>query len=339
MDKYIHRIIELMNQYHGYKIDELSSANQNISLWCLVKEKGECADLIVFSSKLIMNEEAQWIIQQFRHKENYEGIINISNIALLDESKIGNKEELTDALSNNSGNIHYVLLDYKENIILKYNNELSDLEKELSTCLLRIRETSNSNNMRNITSVTLTLIIINILMYLITVLISGPGYIIDSDINVLVFLGAKVNSLIKNGEYYRLITSMFLHGGIIHLALNMYALYVIGPLIEKLYGKIKFILIYFIGGITASLFSYLFSPSVSIGASGAIFALLGAALVFGIKMRRNIGKEFLRNIFSVIVINLIIGFSIPNVDNFGHLGGLIGGTIISLALSANHFSK
>lgn len=330
MDKYIHRIIELMNQYHGYKIDELSSGNKNISSWCLVKEKGEYADLIVFSSKLIMNEEAQWIIQQFRSKENYEGIINISNIALLDESKIRNKEELTDALSNNLSNIHYVLLDYKENVILKYNNELSDLEKELSTCLLRLREISNSKNMRNITSVTLTLIIINILMYLITVLISGPGYIIDSDINVLVFLGAKVNSLIKNGEYYRLITSMFLHGGIIHLALNMYALYVIGPLIEKLYGKIKFILIYFIGGITASLFSYLFSPSVSIGASGAIFALLGAALVFGIKMRKNIGKEFLRNIFSVIVINLIIGFSIPNVDNFGHLGGLIGGTIISL---------
>ena len=318
-----------MSQYHGYKIDELSSSNKNISSWCLVKEKGKCADLIVFSSKLIINEAAQWAIQQFRHKENYEGNINLSNIALLDQSKIKNKEELTDILSNNLGSINYVLLDYKQNVILKYNNELSDLEKELSTCILKIRENSNSKKI-NVTPVTLTLIIINVIMYLITVIISGPGHIINSDINVLIFLGAKVNSLIKDGEYYRLITSMFLHGGIIHLALNMYSLYIIGPLIEKLYGKIKFTLIYFIGGITASLFSYLFSPSVSIGASGAIFALLGAALVFGIKMRKNIGKEFLRSIFSVIVINLIIGFSIPNVDNFGHLGGLIGGTITSL---------
>jgi rhomboid protease GluP len=326
-----------MNQYFGYKIAELGSVKQNISSWCLVKENSESADFIVFSSKLIMDEEAQWLVQQLRFKEKYEVNINIFNIALIDENKIMNPEEITDTLSNNLSNIHYVLLDYNKNVILKYNNELSDLEKELSSCLLRIRETSNSKNMRNVTPITLTLIILNILMYLITALLSGG--IIDSDINVLVFLGAKVNSLIKSGEYYRLITSMFLHGGIIHLALNMYALYVIGPIIEKLFGKIKFILIYFIGGITASLFSYLFSTSVSIGASGAIFALLGAALVFGIKMRKNIGRDFLRNIFSVIVVNLIIGFSIPNVDNFGHLGGLIGGTLISFVLSTQPFSK
>lgn len=326
-----------MNQYYGYKIIELSSVKQHISSWCLMKKRNECVSFIVFSSKLILGEETQSLIQQLKLTTGYESDIEIANILLTNENELMNSSEIAYALSKNSMNFQYVLLDYSKNVILKYNNELSDLEKELSTCLIKIKETSNSKDTKRITPVTLILIIINIFMFVITALLSRN--IIDSDINVLVFLGAKVNSLIKSGEYYRLITSMFLHGGIIHLALNMYALYAIGPLIEKLFGKIKFISIYFIGGVTASLFSYLFSASVSIGASGAIFALLGAALVFGLKMRKNIGRDFLTNVFSVIVVNLIIGFSIPNVDNFGHLGGLIGGTIISFVLSTQSFSK
>lgn len=326
-----------MNQYYGYKIIELSSVKQHISSWCLMKKRNECVSFIVFSSKLILGEETQSLIQQLKLTTGYESDIEIANILLTNENELMNSSEIAYALSKNSMNFQYVLLDYSKNVILKYNNELSDLEKELSTCLIKIKETSSSKDTKRITPVTLILIIINIFMFVITALLSRN--IIDSDINVLVFLGAKVNSLIKSGEYYRLITSMFLHGGIIHLALNMYALYAIGPLIEKLFGKIKFISIYFIGGVTASLFSYLFSASVSIGASGAIFALLGAALVFGLKMRKNIGRDFLTNVFSVIVVNLIIGFSIPNVDNFGHLGGLIGGTIISFVLSTQSFSK
>ncbi len=167
-------------------------------------------------------------------------------------------------------------------------------------------------------------------MYLITAFLSGS--IFTSDIRVLIFLGAKVNSFINNGEYYRLITAMFLHGGLIHLALNMYALNSIGPLVEIYFGKVKYLIIYFISGILSSYFSYLFSSSVSIGASGAIFGTLGATLIIAYKNRKKGGKEFLNNIISVIVINLILGFSIPNVDNFGHIGGLIGGVIVTLLL-------
>ncbi|MCS4483449.1 rhomboid family intramembrane serine protease [Clostridium botulinum] len=125
---------------------------------------------------------------------------------------------------------------------------------------------------------------------------------------------------------------MFLHGGLIHLALNMYALNAIGPLVEIYFGKAKYLIIYFISGILSSYFSYLFSSSVSIGASGAIFGILGATLIIAYTNRKKGGKEFLNNIISVIVVNLILGFSIPNVDNFGHIGGLIGGVIITFVL-------
>jgi rhomboid protease GluP len=113
----------------------------------------------------------------------------------------------------------------------------------------------------------------------------------------------------------------------------MYALYSIGPLVERVYGKAKYLVIYFISGIISSVFSFIFSNGVSIGASGAIFGLLGTTLVFAVTMRKNIGKGFLRNITSVIIINLFIGFTMSNIDNFGHLGGLLGGSISALVFN------
>jgi rhomboid protease GluP len=114
----------------------------------------------------------------------------------------------------------------------------------------------------------------------------------------------------------------------------MYALRTLGVFIERLYGKVKLLIIYFFGGILGSYFSYLFSPGVSIGASGAIFGLLGAALIYGIKMRKSVGKEFLSNIVQVIAINLFLGVSISNIDNFGHIGGLLGGIIATLIINS-----
>jgi rhomboid protease GluP len=156
--------------------------------------------------------------------------------------------------------------------------------------------------------------------------------LLSTDQSVLILLGANYNKFVLQGEYYRLLTNMFLHGGLLHIALNMYALYSIGPLVERIYGRIRYAVIYFISGIIASVFSCIFSQGVSVGASGAIFGLLGTTLVFAIKMRENIGRGFLRNIASVIIINLFIGFSLPNIDNYAHLGGLIGGTIAAILL-------
>lgn len=183
--------------------------------------------------------------------------------------------------------------------------------------------------------ITYGLIGLNIIFYLISAYFSGN--LLEIDIRVLVFLGAKVNALIDMGEYYRLITCMFLHGNVVHLILNMYALYCIGPITEEIYGKRKYIIIYFVSGIISSLFSYSFSEGISIGASGAIFGVLGAAFYFALKMRRTIGRDFLRSIGSALLINIVIGLSVSNVDNFGHFGGVVGGIIISVVLGFRKF--
>ena len=148
-------------------------------------------------------------------------------------------------------------------------------------------------------------------------------------------MGAKVNDLISAGQYYRFVSCMFLHGGILHLAVNMYSLYAIGPMVEKVYGKVKYIAIYFVAGVCSSIFSYIFSTGVSVGASGAIFGLLGAVLVFAIKSKGKTGNVFIKNILSVIFVNILIGITLPNIDNFAHVGGLLGGIVISFLLAFN----
>lgn len=193
----------------------------------------------------------------------------------------------------------------------------------------------NENNKKKINfkkyKVTYTIINLNILVYLIEIIKSRN--LIDINIYTLIQMGAKVNILINRGEIYRLITSTFLHGGIMHILFNMSALNIIGKEVEYIYGSKKYILIYILSALSGSLFSYLFNPnSVSVGASGAIFGLLGAMLVFGLKEKNKIGKQYVKNILETLAINVIIGITISNIDNYAHLGGLIMGVISALIL-------
>lgn len=166
-------------------------------------------------------------------------------------------------------------------------------------------------------------IVLFLMMY-----IFGNG---SEDIATLLTFGAGYDVLIKSGEYYRLFTSMFLHIGIIHLLCNMYSLYVIGKEVENLFGKIKFLIIYIISGICGSILSLAFSSNtVSAGASGAIFGLLGALLYFGYYYRTYLGATIRTSILPVIIINLIIGFISPGIDNSAHIGGLIGGILTTM---------
>lgn len=141
---------------------------------------------------------------------------------------------------------------------------------------------------------------------------------------------------VKDKEYYRLLTTVFLHGNLIHLICNMYSLKIIGTQVESFFGKIKFTIIYLLSGITGSLLSMLLNfESVSVGASGAIFGLLGALLFFGYNYRAYLGNYMVNNILPVVVLNLGIGFILPGIDNFAHIGGLVGGLITSVALGLN----
>lgn len=139
--------------------------------------------------------------------------------------------------------------------------------------------------------------------------------------------------IIQQGQYYRLLTAMFLHGSLMHLFFNGYALYVIGRGIERLYGHGRFLLVYFLGGLTGSVASLLLSPNPSLGASGAIFAIFGAEAVFFFQHRDLFGqmaRSRLQNMAFLIVINLAIGLAPgSNIDNWGHIGGFIGGVALA----------
>lgn len=168
-------------------------------------------------------------------------------------------------------------------------------------------------------------IILFIMMY-----IFGNG---SESTNTLINFGANYDVLTKSGEYYRLFTCMFLHIGIMHLICNMYSLHVIGKEVEGLFGKWKYLLIYLLSGICGSMLSLAFSyNTVSAGASGAIFGLLGALLYFGYYYRTYLGAVMRSSIIPVILFNLVIGFLSSGIDNAAHIGGLVGGILIAMAV-------
>ena len=181
--------------------------------------------------------------------------------------------------------------------------------------------------------------LICILMYVI-VGVYGNNFF-NFDANVLAKFGANNILLVKNGEIYRLLTCAFLHVGLIHLVVNMYSLRVIGPSVEGLIGKGKFVFIYLISAISASLMSLVFVDSniVSVGASGAIFGLMGALLYFGYHYRLYLNDAIKTQIIPVILFNLIIGFMMPGIDNGAHIGGLIGGYLATMAICIKNKSE
>lgn len=181
-------------------------------------------------------------------------------------------------------------------------------------------------------SVTNILIAINILIFIL-MYVFGNG---SEDNLTLVAFGANYAPLVKQGEVYRLITSTFIHIGILHLFFNMYALSIIGLEIEKFYGKSKFLIVYLLSGIMGSLASCIFSADyISAGASGAIFGLFGSLLYFGLQYRATLDGFLRSSIMPVIVLNLVIGFVIPGIDVSAHIGGLIAGFMISKILGVD----
>lgn len=152
--------------------------------------------------------------------------------------------------------------------------------------------------------------------------------------------GANLDVLVKNGEYYRLFTCIFLHIGTMHLLCNMYSLYIIGREVENLFGKIKYIIIFILSGIFGSIMSLAFTHNtISAGASGAIFGLLGALLYFGMHYRTYLGETIKRSIIPIIVINLIIGFFAEGIDLAAHIGGLVGGVLVAMMVGVPDKSK
>ena len=171
------------------------------------------------------------------------------------------------------------------------------------------------------------LMVINIVIFLITLI-----YDFSLSVDTLVLFGAKVNYKIVDGQFYRLFSAMFLHWDFYHLLANMFALYIFGRDIETIFGKGKFLTIYFFSGLTGSLFSFIFNNSISAGASGAIFGLLGAHLYLFMRNKNAYKRIFGMDFLVLIAINVGYGFMDPRIDFSGHMGGLVGGIIICYIL-------
>ncbi len=147
--------------------------------------------------------------------------------------------------------------------------------------------------------------------------------------------GAMVPVLVARGEWWRLLTAMFLHVGLLHLALNSFGLYVFGNLVEQSLGTARMVGLYLVSGFVASAVSFAFGPAgvAAVGASGAVFGMLGAWLAYNLRRRSlSMARANVQWALMLIGINLVFGLSVPGIDNWAHIGGLLAGIVAGLGV-------
>lgn len=150
-------------------------------------------------------------------------------------------------------------------------------------------------------------------------------------------LGAKIDALIEAGQLWRLFSAVFVHAGLLHLAVNLFSLHFLGRVLEAVFGPVRFLLVYLLSGLAGSLASLALSDAASVGASGAIFGVLGGVAVFGIRNRHRmvpaLRRHLVTNPLIWIGLNTLAGLAIPRVDLAAHTGGLLCGALVSLVLA------
>lgn len=182
-------------------------------------------------------------------------------------------------------------------------------------------------------TVTYAIIGFTVLIYVLQLLsVAVLGYAVNQ-VDWLEVYGARFNTAIRAGELWRFITPVFLHGSVPHIFFNMYALLSIGTLLEKHFGHGRFALLYFLGGFAGNVFSFLLTGEngYSVGASTAVFGLIAAEVAFFYHNRKLFGgqaKQAISNAVFIIAVNLFIGLT-PGIDNWGHVGGMLGGAIFA----------
>jgi len=192
-----------------------------------------------------------------------------------------------------------------------------------------VRRTTNVRGTDAI--VTKILVAANIVIYLITVA-QGSG--LNDPGGSLFTKWALFGPAVHHGDWWRLITSAFLHGGILHIAFNMLALWWLGAPVELALGRLRYLGLYLVSGLAGAAGALIADPnSITVGASGAIFGLLGAGLILEWQATGSLAGNYL----TLIVINLAISFAVPGISVGGHLGGLIGGIVTTLAFT--HFGR
>lgn len=244
---------------------------------------------------------------------------NISSIRVNDVNEMVNDENILEIFPK----LKNKLIKDKEGIELIVN-----VTNDINAKTVRDNETFTKIFERKNVIITPMLIFICILMFIL-MYIFGNG---SENTGTLLLFGANLRVLVQNGQVWRLLTSVFLHIGIAHLIVNMYSLYVIGSQLEGFLGKVKYLVVFLISGIIGSLLSVVMHESISAGASGAIFGLLGSLLYFGYHYRLYLGTVLKTQIIPIIIFNLLISFMFPGIDAYAHIGGLVGGYLATMAL-------
>lgn len=321
MGDFSQRMYEFLSNTQGFYMQQYYSNFYKEDRWIAIKDLNEGIYAVIISED--SNEDIDYD-EAFKYLSSLEKRFLLNSVVIVKDEYIGDNTY------------------YKSKLVYNINNrEIIHCDegcRPLKECLEVINKEkvykNNSNNKKILdifreTPVTSILILINIIVFIITAIVSKS--ILDINTIVLIEFGAKVNYLINQGEVWRFITCAFLHGGIMHIAFNMYSLFIVGTAVERIYGWKKYLSIYLFASITSSLLGYVLGPNmISVGASGAIFGVLGAFLWFALREREHLQKGVLGNIIAVILLNLYIGFTSSSIDNLGHIGGFIGGFILAI---------
>lgn len=318
-NKYIENSIKFLSNSQSFELEEIKEGEY--PLWILTKSFDGVKSIIFFT-----NEENHYS----EGGRLYTYLREIGQPFLLNRIILIDKNEYS---INSWRNINDIVIDITSNKVIESgNSNIGSIICNINEGLYSRRQNNSFIIKPKSVIVTGMLIIINLIIFIISAIISKS--IFDIDIYVLLNLGASFSPLIQEGQYFRLISSTFLHGGLTHLFFNMFTLYYIGSQIEGYFGKIRYLVIYFISGLGASVLSSTLSPgTVSVGASGAIFGLFGAFLIFLLRNKDKVGSGTIKNIMIFIALNLYVGLTTSNIDNWAHIGGLVTGMLVSVILT------
>lgn len=338
---------------------ELIHINENGELW-LEKLDGKTSRVVRlfhggFDWKNHMKKDIGQVFQKAKAMKRYfrSKHIELHNVYIDSHTPVDDWEMLKKKMQLNEKNpiqmnVYYISDKDKEEELARFmkavgsthtatEESLSEAEKEEEVNQIRKKLAGQlKQKEKEIQSVfsygkpfmTYILLAVNILLFVLLE-INGDS----TSTATLIDFGAKYNpAIIENGEWWRIVSSMFLHIGIPHLLLNMLAVFYLGTAAERIYGSLRFTVIYFLAGIGGGLASFAFTTNVSAGASGALFGLFGALLFFGCIHKRIFFQTMGMNLLIIIGINIVFGLSVPQVDNGAHMGGLISGFIASAIL-------
>lgn len=352
-DEIVMKLLHYFITEQGYNPIILQGAKDEI--W-LENSDGSYKIVRIVTNYIHNDEQVEWDLYKTKRivhtikRKTFSFSMNVLSIFI----NLGDNVHLKESYGKNIDCVELTeLKDIGKNKLIAENfpniEKLEDVSEKGLELFIKLTEEINKKNKEDAVKadevfskkkpiITYALIISNLIMFIMC-LFAG-GNLFDIDTSTLYNFGGLVsfNNMSSPADLYRLITSMFLHADIVHIGFNMYSLYVLGPQLESFFGKTKFFIIYMLSGIIGGLVSMIFLPDnmVSIGASGAIFGLLGSFIFFGYYYKVYFGQVIRSQIIPLLILNLLLGFMISNINMYAHLGGLIGGVLVTKAVGVKY---